>query len=527
MVSIREHRFPFLPKVGNWNRFTANTGGTLVEKCCHFFDLMRHVAGADPVRVVRSGGQDVNHLDEVYDGERADMLDNAYVIVDFANGVRGALDLSMFAEGGRHEQEITVVGDLAKVETTFPGDRVLIGPRDRSGVREVAAPAEVPYLGFHGGSSYIEHVRFIDCVRAGRGPEVTVDDGLWSVAMGVAAHRSIAEGRPIDTRPNWACSRPRSIALDPSFCKRLHGRVASPTSSGHPSPASPRGRATIEDVAAAAGVSVATVSRALRNLPNVASATRERVAAIAEQMSYRADPAASRLATGRSRSIAVAVPLLNGWYFSQVVAGAEAICATTGYDMIVVGVSTGAARRSIVDEAASIHRRVDGVIFVDIHLPIDDVDGLADKGLRVVTIGESTHRFPSVGIDDVAVGDLATSHLLSLGPSAHRADRREAHRRARLRRAVAASCRAPPSAGPRRHRARPHAARARVVLGAGRPCRDARAARAARTTHRGVLDVGRDGLRRAAGAARRRAGRLRRPVDRRRRRPRPGRSSWG
>ncbi len=198
MVSVREHRFPFLTKVNNWNRFTANTGGTLVEKCCHFFDLMRLVAQANPVRVFASGGQDVNHLDEVYDGRPADMLDNAYVIVDFANGVRGALDLSMFAEGGRHEQEITVVGDRAKLETTFPGDRVLIGPRDRSGVRQVMAPADVPYLGFHGGSSYIEHVRFIDCVRAGRGPEVTVDDGLWSVAMGVAAHRSIAEGRPID-----------------------------------------------------------------------------------------------------------------------------------------------------------------------------------------------------------------------------------------------------------------------------------------------------------------------------------------
>jgi myo-inositol 2-dehydrogenase / D-chiro-inositol 1-dehydrogenase len=40
MVSIREHRFPFLKKVGDWNRFNKNTGGTLVEKCCHFFDLM-------------------------------------------------------------------------------------------------------------------------------------------------------------------------------------------------------------------------------------------------------------------------------------------------------------------------------------------------------------------------------------------------------------------------------------------------------------------------------------------------------
>ena len=39
-LSIREHRYPFLTKIGDWNRFNENTGGTLVEKCCHFFDLM-------------------------------------------------------------------------------------------------------------------------------------------------------------------------------------------------------------------------------------------------------------------------------------------------------------------------------------------------------------------------------------------------------------------------------------------------------------------------------------------------------
>ena len=216
MVSIREHRFPFLAKVGDWNRFTANTGGTLVEKCCHFFDLMRQIVGADPVRVYASGGQDVNHLHEVYDGRRADMLDNAYVIVDFANGARGALDLSMFAEGGRYEQEIAVVGDVAKVETTFPGDVVIIGRRDRSGPREIPAPADVPYLGFHGGSSYIEHVRFIDCLRGGRQPEVTIDDGLWSVAMGVGAHRSIDEGRPVTMEELGLtpASRPRGSVSD-------------------------------------------------------------------------------------------------------------------------------------------------------------------------------------------------------------------------------------------------------------------------------------------------------------------------
>ena len=56
MISIREHRYPFLAKVDDWNRFSRRTGGTLVEKCCHFFDLMRLIADSEAVRVYASGG---------------------------------------------------------------------------------------------------------------------------------------------------------------------------------------------------------------------------------------------------------------------------------------------------------------------------------------------------------------------------------------------------------------------------------------------------------------------------------------
>jgi predicted dehydrogenase len=59
----------FLRKVNNWNRFNTNSGGTLVEKCCHFFDLMRLFVGGNPVQVMASGAIDVNHKDEVYDGK--------------------------------------------------------------------------------------------------------------------------------------------------------------------------------------------------------------------------------------------------------------------------------------------------------------------------------------------------------------------------------------------------------------------------------------------------------------------------
>ena len=78
MVAIREHRFPFLEKVENWNRFSERTGGTLVEKCCHFWDLMRLTLNSNPVRVYASAGMDVNHLNETYYGRKPDIIDNAY-----------------------------------------------------------------------------------------------------------------------------------------------------------------------------------------------------------------------------------------------------------------------------------------------------------------------------------------------------------------------------------------------------------------------------------------------------------------
>ncbi|HPG23752.1 MAG TPA: Gfo/Idh/MocA family oxidoreductase, partial [Amaricoccus sp.] len=107
MMSVREHRFPFLKKVGDWNRFNARTGGTLVEKCCHFFDLMRLVLRADPVRVYASAGADVNHKEERYADVEPDILDNAFVTIDFDNGTRAMLDLCMFAEGSYWQEVIS------------------------------------------------------------------------------------------------------------------------------------------------------------------------------------------------------------------------------------------------------------------------------------------------------------------------------------------------------------------------------------------------------------------------------------
>ena len=200
MLSIREHRFPFLVKVGDWNRFNRNTGGTLVEKCCHFFDLMRHILRDEPVRVFASGAQDVNHLDEMYDGQVPDIIDNAMVLVDFKGGARAMLDLCMFAEGSQEQEEICAVGPTGKLEVELPGGFVTWSPRDKSGpVRtHVSTPPDALAAGDHHGATYFQQRDFHSALVNGTAPLITARDGYRSVMVGAAAQQSIATGQPVD-----------------------------------------------------------------------------------------------------------------------------------------------------------------------------------------------------------------------------------------------------------------------------------------------------------------------------------------
>ena len=215
MLTIREHRFPFLEKVGDWNRFNRFTGGTFVEKCCHFFDLMRLTLKSEPVRVLASGGADVNHLGERYDDEAPDILDNGYVIVDFANGTRAMLELCMFAEGARYQEEISAVGPKGKIEALVPGPgrfwpdhlgeppvpQVVVSPRAPKGpeVRDIPVDPTLLEAGDHNGSTFYQHKGFLDLVRGLRAhPDVSLEDGRIAVLMGMAAQISMTEHRAVE-----------------------------------------------------------------------------------------------------------------------------------------------------------------------------------------------------------------------------------------------------------------------------------------------------------------------------------------
>lgn len=212
--TLREHRFPFLHKVGDWNRFNHKTGGTFVEKCCHFFDLMRFTLGSEPSYVMAMGGQDVNHLDEEYAGQTPDILDNGYVIVGFENGTRAMLELCMFAEGARYQEELSATGPQGKIEAQVPGPgrfwpdhlgappvpTLTISPRQPKGpvIRDIPVDPALLAAGDHNGATFYQHQKFLELVRGTlAAPEVSLNDGKIAVMMGMAAQRSIEEKRAV------------------------------------------------------------------------------------------------------------------------------------------------------------------------------------------------------------------------------------------------------------------------------------------------------------------------------------------
>jgi predicted dehydrogenase len=214
MLTLQEHRFPFLSKVGDWNRFNAMTGGTLVEKCCHFFDLMRLMMKCEPIRVSASATQFVNHVDERYGGKAPDIWDGGYVMFDFENGARAMLELSMFADGSKWNEEIHAIGPNGKIACRMPGPQrfwpealgpspvpeLSIYPRSpkRPQTNKIELDEALVEAGDHHGSTYYQHQKFLDMVRDGGKPEVSLEDGKRAVKMGLLAQEAASTHRVIE-----------------------------------------------------------------------------------------------------------------------------------------------------------------------------------------------------------------------------------------------------------------------------------------------------------------------------------------
>ena len=171
----------------------------------------------------------------------------------------------------------------------------------------------------------------------------------------------------------------------------------------------------IEDVARHAGVSKATVSRALSGHGYVAEPTRLRVVAAASALGYVVSSSASSLVTGRTNNVGVLMPVINQWFFASILEGVETALLTAGYDVMLYNLTKSEEARSRVFEYFLVRKRVDAIIAVTLEITPTESRSLLGLGKPIVGIGGALAGIPTLSIDDVAAGQLATEHLIALG----------------------------------------------------------------------------------------------------------------
>jgi predicted dehydrogenase len=203
LISMQEHRIPFLDKVGQWNKFARYSGDTLIEKCCHYFDLLNLFAQSRPKTVMASGGTAVNFKDFEYNGEPSDILDNAMVIINYENGIRASFNLCMFAP--MFYEELILCGDAGHLRAWEKEDfltnrklnsnlEILCGEDRTSRHIKPGYPSWIEESG-HNGATFFAHVYFIDNIEGKETSTATATEGLWSVIVAAAAQASIKRGQ--------------------------------------------------------------------------------------------------------------------------------------------------------------------------------------------------------------------------------------------------------------------------------------------------------------------------------------------
>ena len=205
-VAMSEYRPPFLDKVNQWNKFNRHSGGTLVEKCCHYFDLMNVIAASRPKKIYASGGRGVNFLDFEWQGVPSDIDDHAMVIIDYDNGIRANFTLNMFCQ--ELYEELVVVGErgrlVASEQASFQPDtpseaRLQLEVPGHPAYRpqSVGYPPWIEETG-HYGATFFEHIAFHRQLAGERVDAATPQQALWSLIVASAAQHSMATGQAVD-----------------------------------------------------------------------------------------------------------------------------------------------------------------------------------------------------------------------------------------------------------------------------------------------------------------------------------------
>lgn len=174
----------------------------------------------------------------------------------------------------------------------------------------------------------------------------------------------------------------------------------------------------IKDIAQILGVSVATVSRALRDTYDVSEQTRQQVLRVAKELNYKPNINAAALSSGSTRNIAVVIPFITNYYFSTVISGIQEIAYINGYNLILLVTDDDANREQAMIENLAISN-IDGLL-VSISsdsVMVNHFQKLMDDGVPIVFFDRVPKDIKATKIlqDDYLGAFNATEHLISRG----------------------------------------------------------------------------------------------------------------
>lgn len=175
------------------------------------------------------------------------------------------------------------------------------------------------------------------------------------------------------------------------------------------------GLAGIKDVADRAGLSVATVSRALSGKANVSPRSRKLAQAAAKELGFIPSYHASSLASGRNHNVGLVVPFVHRWYFSSVLEGVSTTLLDAGYDLTLYNVGNQPDRRHSVLNDFLLRKRLDAVIAVALVLSEAEIKQLLAIHRPIVGIGGALAGASTIRINDASLSRMATDHLIRLG----------------------------------------------------------------------------------------------------------------
>ena len=182
-------------------------------------------------------------------------------------------------------------------------------------------------------------------------------------------------------------------------------------------PSTPRRRrrtVTIRDVARQASVGAGTVSRVLNRPETVSDETRLRVESVIKDLNYEPSQVARNLSLGHTMTIAIVAPFLMRPSIVERLRGFTRAVNGSGYDVVLFDVESRYQRDAQLRKLSQ-RGQADGAIITSLPLKDDDVAAFERAGLRLVLLDTVHAGFPSVSIDDVQGGVLATQHLIDLG----------------------------------------------------------------------------------------------------------------